>query len=248
MSRTNRFAAYSMMIASVLVGGGSLVLFGVFLAVGPFTPVRFHASQYQILLWDGFFSLLFFVQHSGMVRKSSRIRLARILASHYHHSAYSIASGIVLTAVVILWQPTQTVLYRAEGSVRLLFGGVSVLAVLGFYQGVRALGSFDTFGLDPIRAYMKGMTLEPGSFKVRGPYLWVRHPLYFFMLVLIWSSSHVTSDRLLFSVTWTLWVMLGAYFEERDLVADFGETYRRYQRTVPMLLPWKGPVGRGLGS
>ncbi|MFB3881382.1 MAG: isoprenylcysteine carboxylmethyltransferase family protein [Armatimonadota bacterium] len=248
MPGTNRLAAYSMMMASVLVGGGSLVLFGAFLAVGPFAPFRFHASQGQVLLWDGFLSLLFFIQHSGMVRKSSRIRLARILASPYHPSAYSIASGIALATLVILWQPTQTVLYKVEGPVRLLFAGAFLLAVLGFYRGVQALGNFDTFGLDPIRAYLKGSTLEPSGFRVRGPYFWVRHPLYFFMLVLIWSSFHVTSDRLLFSVTWTLWVVLSTYLEEKDLVADFGDAYRRYQRTVPMLLPCKGPVGRAVGE
>ena len=248
MSRTNRFAAYSIMIASVLIGGGSLLLFGVFLALGPFVPIRFHASQCQILLWDGFLSLLFFVQHSGMVRRSSHLRLARILANHYHPAVYSIASGLVLAALVILWQPTQTVLFHVDGWLRLPFVVAFVLAMLGFYQGVRALGSFDTFGLDPIRAHLAGRKLEPSGFMLKGPYLWVRHPLYFFMLVLIWSSSHVTADRLLFSVTWTLWIILATCLEERDLVADFGETYRRYQQTVPMLLPWKGPVGRGLGS
>lgn len=69
-----------------------------------------------------------------------------------------------------------------------------------------------------------------------------------FMLVLIWSSPHVTTDRLLFSITWTLWVILGTCLEERDLVAESGETYRQYQKTVPMLIPWRGPVGRGLGG
>jgi len=59
------------------------------------------------------------------------------------------------------------------------------------------------------------------------------------MLVLIWSGPDVSSDRLLFNVLWTLWVVLGSYLEEKDLVAAFGEKYRHYQKTVPMLLPWR---------
>jgi protein-S-isoprenylcysteine O-methyltransferase Ste14 len=67
----------------------------------------------------------------------------------------------------------------------------------------------------------------------------VRHPLYFFTLVLIWSSPDITLDRLLFNVLFTGWIVMGTRLEERDLVAEFGEHYRAYQRYVPMLIPYK---------
>ena len=63
------------------------------------------------------------------------------------------------------------------------------------------------------------------------------------MLVLIWSFPDVSLDRLLFNVLWTLWIVLGTYLEEKDLVAEFGEQYRQYQKTVPMLFPWRFPRG-----
>lgn len=66
------------------------------------------------------------------------------------------------------------------------------------------------------------------------------------MLVLIWSTPNLTADRLLFNLLWSIWIVFGARLEEKDLVAEFGESYRYYQETVPMLLPWRGPVGRGL--
>ena len=240
------FAAYSMMVIAIFIGGGSLLLFAAFLAIGPFTIVRFYASEHQVLLWDGFLSFLFFIQHSGMIRRSFRDRLAHIMPRHYHLSAYAITSGIALTAVVLCWQPSQTVLYEVTGLLRLLARVISVFAFVGLSWGVRALGNFDTFGVDPIRAHLRGKPLRPSNFVVRGPYLWVRHPLYFFMLALIWSCPDVNSDRLLFNVLWTLWVFLGSYLEEKDLVAEFGERYHQYQKTVPMLLPWRGFVGRGI--
>jgi protein-S-isoprenylcysteine O-methyltransferase Ste14 len=36
-------------------------------------------------------------------------------------------------------------------------------------------------------------------------------------------------------------VVVGTVWEERDLVAEFGDTYRDYQRRVPMLIPWRIP-------
>ncbi len=234
------------MVIAVVIGGGSLILFGAFLGIGPFTTVHFFASEHEILLWDGFLSLLFFIQHSGMIRTSFRNRLAHIIPRHYHPSSYAIASGIALTVVILCWQPSQTVLYEVSGTLRLLARAVSIVAIVGFSWGIRALGHFDTFGLDPIKAYLRGMTLRQSDFVVRGPYLWVRHPLYSFMLVLIWSTPDVNSDRLLFNVLWTLWVIIGSYLEEKDLVSEFGDRYRKYQKTVPMLLPWRGPVGRRL--
>jgi protein-S-isoprenylcysteine O-methyltransferase Ste14 len=55
-------------------------------------------------------------------------------------------------------------------------------------------------------------------------------------------------DRLLFNVLWTVWMVAGTRWEEKDLAGEFGDDYRSYQRTVPMLLPWRGPAGRGLAD
>jgi protein-S-isoprenylcysteine O-methyltransferase Ste14 len=243
-----RFAAYSIMALAVFIGGGSLLLFGAFLIIGTFTPLHFDVSESEALLWDGILSLLFFFQHSGMMRSSFRARFASIIPRHYHPSIYAIASGVALTAVVFFWMPTQMVIYQLEGLFRFLARCVTLLAIAGFWWGVRSLEHFDTFGLIPIKTHLSGRDRPAPHFVLRGPYLWVRHPLYFFTLVLIWSSPDVSSDRLLFNVLWTLWIVLGAVLEEKDLVAEFGETYRHYQKSVPMLFPWRFPERKTIKS
>jgi protein-S-isoprenylcysteine O-methyltransferase Ste14 len=242
----DRLAAYCVIVLSTVLGGGSLLLFGAFLIAGPFTIIRFDASEVQALVWNGALSVLFFIQHSGMIRAAFRAWLASAVPSHYHSAMYSIASGIVLTLMVLLWQTSQTVLFRIQGLLEALPRAISLAAIAGFIWGVRALGSFDAYGRIPIVVHLRSKQLRPPEFVLRGPYLWVRHPLYFFMLVLIWSTPNMTLDRLLFNVLWTFWIVLGSYLEERDMVAEFGERYRDYQKTVPMLLPWRGPIGRRL--
>jgi protein-S-isoprenylcysteine O-methyltransferase Ste14 len=80
-----------------------------------------------------------------------------------------------------------------------------------------------------------------------GPFSYVRHPLYATLmitmppLVIIWRSD------LLFFIPWVLIVIVSHYvvrIEERELLEIFGEEYKRYQRHVPALLPFRGAGGK----
>jgi len=190
------------------------------------------------LAWDSLLAVVFFVQHSGMIRRGLRARLSPVIPAHYHGALFTIVSGIVLTTLVVFWQPSGSSVYELKGPVRLLMRGFFFMAVAGLGWGVYALRQFDPFGGGALRAYLSGKPLRPQQFVARGPYLWVRHPFYFFVLVMIWSCPDLTGDRLLFNILWTLWICVGAVLEEADLVAQFGEAYRAYRRRVPMLIPW----------
>ncbi len=76
-----------------------------------------------------------------------------------------------------------------------------------------------------------------------GIYGWVRHPLYFEALVLIWLSPVMTLNALAFNAGATLYFWIGSIFEERKLVAEFGDAYREHQRRVPRLLPRRPAAG-----
>jgi protein-S-isoprenylcysteine O-methyltransferase Ste14 len=51
----------------------------------------------------------------------------------------------------------------------------------------------------------------------------------------------MTVGHLVFALGTTVYVLIGVWFEERDLVRHFGDAYRRYRKEVPMLvpLPWR---------
>lgn len=224
-----------------LLGRLSLLLFLVFLFIGPFPIVKMRIPEIHLLVWNGILSFIFFIQHSGMMRMSFRNRLNRIVPTHFNGAVYTIFSSIVLTGVVILWQPSTTVLYEFQGYLRWCIRGFFFLALAGFSWGAYSLKYFDPFGGGAIKAYLKGKQTRPQRFMVYGPYLWVRHPLYFFALLLVWVYPGLTLDRLLFNMLWTGWVYIGTVFEEKDLISEFGNQYREYQKKIPMLIPWKGP-------
>jgi protein-S-isoprenylcysteine O-methyltransferase Ste14 len=100
-----------------------------------------------------------------------------------------------------------------------------------------SLTSFDPLGVAGLAGHVRSRPAPPCGFAVRGPYRFVRHPLYLAIIVALWSCPDVTADRLLFDVLWTAWIVVGTVLEEADLVAEIGDPYRAYRCTVPMLVP-----------
>jgi protein-S-isoprenylcysteine O-methyltransferase Ste14 len=227
-----------LMFLSVCIGGGSLVLFVYFLLLGAPLAVGIARSEPARLAWDALLCLVFFLQHSGMIRRGTKDRITRRIPATYYPALYSIASGVALVALVVLWQPTDRFLFRLGGAARWVSICVVLVALVGFAWGARSLRWFDPFGRLALQASLRGVAPPPLTFVAQGAYRFVRHPLYLFLLLLIWSTPRFSTDQLLFNVLWTLWIVVGTKLEERDLVADFGETYRRYRLSVPMLIPY----------
>ncbi len=240
----HRFVAYIALLLAYLFGAGSLVLF----ARVPPGSLGWMPSGWpegEVLAWDAGLCLAFFVQHSVMVRRGFRARIAAVIPEYLHRAVYAIASGVVLSGMVVFWQPSATLVLTFPGPIRIIQQCAVWVAVIVFLWGALALRGFDGFGARQIRSHLKGIVETSSEFVVRGPYRWVRHPWYLSVLLLIWSKPSLSADGVLFNVLWTTWIVMGTYLEERDLVAEFGEPYREYRRRVPMLIPWRvGGFGR----
>jgi methanethiol S-methyltransferase len=233
----DRYTSYIIIGLARLLGGMSLLVFAIFLFAGSFNLLEMHLDESEVLWFDAGLSLLFFIQHSGMIRKPFHRWLARQIREEYAGAIYAIASGIVLLLVILLWQKSTQTIIAPSGFFRWSLRAIFLFSLLGFYWGIKALRFFDPFGLGPILNRLRGRNPTPMPLTVAGPYRWVRHPLYLFIILMIWSCPDLTRDRLLFNVLWTVWIVIGSYLEEIDLVAAFGDGYREYQKRVPMLIP-----------
>jgi protein-S-isoprenylcysteine O-methyltransferase Ste14 len=236
----SRSASYVMTFLTYCFGTISMIVFVIFLYKGSLNFVSLKLSHTAALGLNVCLSLAFFIQHSFMIRRSFRSWLSMIIKTQYHGAIFTIASGVFLLIMVVFWQKSDYLLASPQGIFRWLLRLVYFLSIGAIYWGVTALGTFDAFGITPIKRHLRGKKPPPVMpFVIRGPYRWVRHPLYFFCLLLIWSCPDLTVDRLLFNILWTAWIVVGTILEERDLVADFRDAYRDYQRSVPMIIPWR---------
>ncbi len=230
--------AYVIIGLSAVFGVGSLLAFMMYLYFGPFSIVNFHLEKSGILWVDACLCLAFFIQHSGMIRRPFQAFMNHFIPDGYVKTVYGIASGITLFAVILLWQASPEQLIVVGGIWRLLLRAVFFISlVLGFLWGIRALGFYDPTGIRDVIDHTTANPPSRGGLVVKGPYVFVRHPLYAAMILMIWSYPDITADRLLFNVLWTAWIVVATYLEEHDLTAVYGYEYRAYQENVPMFVP-----------
>ncbi len=238
----SRFKANMLIYATLTIGYASVILFTLFLFLGSFTVIDLGLDRSQAFVADALLSLFFFAQHSIMVRKGVRMRLSELIPDEYYNAFYAFSSGIALLVTMLLWQKIPGPIATAGGVFHWMLRALFFLCFAGFHWGGKSLGPFDPFGVKKIKRLIQNRETKVMPLTVRGAYTWLRHPLYFFSLVMIWSCPELTPDRLLFNILWTIWIVMATLLEERDLVIDFGDQYREYQAKVPMIIPYRFPA------
>lgn len=224
------------------LGSLSGFLFLIFLFLGSFTIINLGLNTRGALLLNAFLSMIFFMQHSIMVRKGFKKRLRKFMPDIYHNALYAMASIIVLLMVLVFWQTSHLIVVKAEGFSFWFARGVFLLCLAGFYWAVKSLDSFDALGVNSFinqNDQNGGRSDDVQQITARGPYRWSRHPIYLFAIIILWACPVLTMDRLVFNILWSVWIVIGAYLEDRDLHREFGDQYREYSRRVPMLIPYK---------
>jgi len=182
---------------------------------------------------------LFAVQHSVMARRSFKRWWARIVPPAMERSTYVLAASLALALILWQWRPIpEPVVWNVESRT----GANLLWAVFWLGWAVMLLSTFlinhfELFGLRQVYARLAGRELPEPAFRTPLLYRYVRHPLYLGLLLGFWAAPVMTAGHLLFSIGCTGYILVGIWFEERDLIARFGDQYRRYRNQVGMLLP-----------
>jgi protein-S-isoprenylcysteine O-methyltransferase Ste14 len=190
---------------------------------------------------DAFLSIIYFLQHSIVVRRGFKQWLGKFMPDVYHNAFYGLTSIIALMLVLVFWQKSPIIIARADGIIFWLICILFCLCLAALLWGVTSLGSFDALGVRPLMRYISNKQDKAQQIVAKGPYRWVRHPLYLFLIILIWAYPVLTLDRLIFNIMWSIWIIIGTFLEDRDLHREFGISYREYSSKIPMLIPYRIP-------
>jgi len=182
---------------------------------------------------------LFAVQHSGMARPAFKRWWTRFVPASVERSTFVLASSAVLGLVFWQWHSLPQLVWHVESAVaRAGLWGVSLFGWLLVLTSSFTIDHFALFGLRQTWRNGQGAGGKEEPFVIRAMYRIVRHPLMLGFLIAFWVTPQMTVGHLLFAVVVTGYIIVAVRFlEERDLIAVHGDTYRDYQRQVPMLLP-----------
>jgi protein-S-isoprenylcysteine O-methyltransferase Ste14 len=197
--------------------------------------------------------VLFGLQHSIMARPAFKQVWTRIVPQPIERSTYVFASSAVTILLMWQWRAVDLVIWDVRYPAgRWLLQGLFAVGLLLVPAVSLMIHHFDLFGTRQVWLYLRGRENTPLPFKTPMLYSRVRHPLYVGWAIFFWATPTMTVGHLLLAAGMTAYMLLAVVFEERDLIAHFGQRYEEYRRRVPMFVPWRGPalpvLDRSVGS
>ncbi|HHH35520.1 MAG TPA: protein-S-isoprenylcysteine methyltransferase [Gammaproteobacteria bacterium] len=189
-------------------------------------------------LWAGWCAL-----HSLLASLHVHRWLRRRLgpAYRYYRLFYNAFAVFSLLPVLAYGRRLQEAPFLAwHGGWHLLQGLMIAGALYLFIAPLRHYDMSRFLGLQQLSGEVDGAGLDGGGeFCTAGILGRCRHPWYSGALLLIWARD-LDGATLVTNVVLSLYLVLGARLEERKLLAEFGDAYRRYRQAVPMFIPrWR---------
>ena len=197
--------------------------------------------------------LAFALHHSVFARERVRAAVSRIAAPGSERSVYVWVASLLLIAVCWWWQPLPGDLWRAKGPLAWVLTGVQIGGVWLTLRSAAAIDALDLAGVKQVegadgagkagearRASGASETdptrptcpTQPPVLEARGPYAWVRHPIYAGWFLMVFGAPAMTASRLLFALLSCLYLLAAIPLEEASLRATTGGAYERYVREV----------------
>jgi len=183
--------------------------------------------------------LLYFILHSALASLSAKnwvaVHWPRFIP--YYRLSYNLTATLLLIPPLwILHTSEAAPLWSWHGPARWLADALALAALAGFWWSLRYYDTREFLGLNQAQDPGQGPRFSLSPFHRH-----VRHPWYFFGLVIIWSRD-MDPVWLASCIAITLYFVIGSRLEEQKLVACSGIRRALCSLSTPRARP--GPPSR----
>jgi methanethiol S-methyltransferase len=204
---------------------------------GSATPA---APLLQALVVNLILMSIFAVQHSVMARPQFKRWWTKFVPASVERTTYVLLASLALALLIWQWRPMPAIVWQiADPQLAAVVTGLSFLGWLIVLTSTFLINHFELFGLHQVTNNLSGRAMPAPRFRTPLFYRFVRHPIYLGFIIAFWAAPTMTQGHLLFAAVTSTYIFVGIWLEERDLVALFGDDYRRYRQRVSMLVPWR---------
>jgi hypothetical protein len=184
--------------------------------------------------------LLFGLQHSVMARSFFKDGLLSNVSTAVKHATFAVASSVCLLLIFCFWQPIEGYVWDFQNNTLPWFflSAVYILGWLTAFLATFMIDHFELFGLHQGYRVLKNIPAPEAKFQIRFFYRYVRHPIQAATIAGLWATPSMSHSHLFLSIGMTIYILIGLYFEEKDLEGVFGEKYKNYIDTTPILIPF----------
>jgi protein-S-isoprenylcysteine O-methyltransferase Ste14 len=190
------------------------------------------------LLWTGYCAI-----HSALISVTATRFFRNALGGGYrfYRLLFNIFSAITLALLILYSRAPQfqrPPLFVWSGNWRLLQYCLAALGLALVLAGARHYDMRQFLGIRQIRSDASiGMT-QSGNLNRTGILGVIRHPWYTAVLILLWVGD-LDPVAITINLVLSVYLVAGTLLEERKLVLEFGDEYRKYQEEVSMFVPLK---------
>ena len=189
-------------------------------------------------------TILFGVTHSILANPTIKQRIQHHMGHQAYHGLYRIIYNGISTiqlGVILLWVwQDQSPVWVVPDSLRIVFLIVQIGSIIGIIISLLQIDLGRFVGITQLMDWIQNkeeLAQEREVLQTGGLYRFMRHPLYFFSIIFLWTFPVMSARYAVFAIVVTAYFLIGSRIEEKQMLLLFGDTYRDYQESTSWMLP-----------
>lgn len=189
--------------------------------------------------------LLFAFSHTWLASLKIKKNFAERMGSKiaFYRLFYNLSSLLLFAFFYFVSPKPDIIVYDLHYPFDIITFALQFLSFIGLMWAVKGTDLKEFIGYAQVQRYLNGNYAindldEKQIFRKEGAFKLVRHPIYLFSILFLGLRPTMDLFYLVMFICITIYFYVGSIYEEKKLIEIFGDDYKKYQQSVPRLVPF----------